>query len=95
MSFRKWYNIYTILDSVLSIKNFWETHINISFMKNLKTIIVVIFAFLLCFGCANNTNKKKQPTPKQPKIIWTMKTYAVNGGWGYFIYCNEKQLNWS
>ncbi len=63
-------------------------------MKNLKTIIVIIFAFLLYFGCANNTNKKQQTTPKQAQITWTMETYAINGGWGYFIYRNgEKMIN--
>ncbi len=67
---------------------------NIKFMKNIKTVVAVIFVFMLCLGCANSPKKKQQKTSVQPKINWTLETYAVDGGWGYFIYRNgEKMIN--
>ncbi len=67
---------------------------NIEFMKNLKTAAVIVFIFMLCSGCADNSKKKHKKITEQPKINWTLETYAVNGGWGYFIYRNgEKMIN--
>ncbi len=59
----------------------------------LRYIVAIAMILLVGFGCVS-TPKKKQSKASAAKITWTFQTYAVKGGWGYYIFCNgDKMIN--